>query len=554
MIEKCTAPTPTLEVFNSLNDRIEEVTKDLFSTLGYDIVWEKIFNKAYFSSKDSISYDSLTRLCALADEKIAALHSLSEEIQKIEVLNLVQKDLFLKRIEKAILNFQYHQHAMYLEAEKAGFAITDEEREFHNKEKLLLEEKLYWPSLLHRPERLKKVGEKLYELYEQKKIWLSSEDQSFWEEKILSHFENCSSVSEVSDSSNSSVFINEETIFPLVETMLQLQGFKEEDLVKIQMSDDPRLDEVKKERDIFIVPNSWKNEDIYKYFEQKKLGEKFKIIKQTKGSNAVLINLNRKQIKLWAPKNGKYDLKNTVLPIIFDHEIATHLKSGMWNLHNGYLRDSSRSDLEEGIALLNEKIAQGKQFNMIYEAGIGDISQFFWEVLDDNELKKALEIYFFLSWNTGDQGDRFRRIRRGVARWEKWSRRQDLTYGNSKEILREFEELTATSEGRELLNQYARVIYSTKLGYDSLGQVEDILENIKSLNELEPHFPVFAGKILYWKLFKGKLDKEEMLKNDIRSIISTNQEITYSQKKLLVQLKQLIEQDGEYQRSKDRLI
>lgn len=80
--------------------------------------------------------------------------------------------------------------------------------------------------------------------------------------------------------------------------MLQLQGFKEEDLVKIQMSDDPRLDEVKKEGDIFIVPNSWKNEDIYKYFEQKKLGEKFKIIKQTKGSNAVLINLNRKQIKL----------------------------------------------------------------------------------------------------------------------------------------------------------------------------------------------------------------------------------------------------------------
>ncbi|PZM87262.1 MAG: hypothetical protein DLD55_02340 [candidate division SR1 bacterium] len=551
MIEKCTAPTPTLEVFNSLNDRIEEVTKDLFSTLGYDIVGEKIFNKAYFSSKDSISYDSLTRLCALADEKIAALHSLSEEIQKIEVLNLVQKDLFLKRIEKAILNFQYHQHAMYLEAEKAGFAITDEEREFHNKEKLLLEEKLYGPSLLHRPERLKKVGEKLYELYEQKKIGLSSEDQSFWEEKILSHFENCSSVSEVSDSSNSSVFINEETIFPLVETMLQLQGFKKQDLVKIQMSDDPHLDEVKKEGDIFIVPNLRDDKTLYDYFNQKGLGEKFKIIKQIKGTNNVSITPNKKHIKLGAPKNGRYDLKNSVLPIIFDHEIATHVQTGIGNLYNGNIKDSGRLDLEEGIALLNQGMSEEKSLDDIYESSIGDISQFFGEVLDDNELKKALEIYFFLSGNSGDQGDRFRRIRRGVARGEKGSRRQDLTYGNSKEILREFEELAATPEGRELLNQYARVIYSTKLGYDSLGQVEDILENIKSLNELEPHFPVFAGKILYWKLFKGKLDKEEMLKNDIRSIISTNQEITYSQKKLLVQLKQLIEQDVEYKKSKN---
>lgn len=548
-MEKITAST--LEVFNSLNDRIEELTKDLFSTLGYDIVWEKIFNKAYFNSKDSISYDSLTRLCALADEKIAALTNLSKEIREIEALNIVQKDLFLKRIEKAIFNLKYHQHAMYLEAEKSGFAITDQERVFHNKEKLLLEETLYWPSLLHRPERLKKVGDKLYALYEQKKTWLSTDDQIFWQERILSHFKTLPSISNASEGVNTPVFINEKTIFPLVETVLQLQGLKKDDIIKIQMSDNPNLDSVKKEWDIFILPNTWNNTYIDNYFKQNNLDQKFKIIKQNKGTNSVLISNNKKYLKLGAPKDGKYDLKNSVLPIIFDHEIATHVQTGIWNLRNGNIKDSWRLDLEEGIALLNQGMSEGKSLDDIYEASIGDISQFFWEVFDDNELKKALEIYFFLSWNTGDQEDRFRRIRRGVALWEKGSRRQDLTYGNSKAILRDFEELAATPEGRDLLNQYARVIYSTKLGYDSLGQVEDILENIKSLNELEPHFPVFAGKILYWKLFKGKLDKEEMLKNDIRSLISTNQEITYSQKKLLIQLKQLIEQDGEYQKSKN---
>lgn len=53
---------------------------------------------------------------------------------------------------------------------------------------------------------------------------------------------------------------------------------------------------------------------------------------------------------------------------------------------------------------------------------------------------------------------------------------------------------------------------------------------------------------MYWKLFKGKLDKDEMLRTDIRNIIETNQEVSYTQKKLLVQLKQLIESDEEYQK------
>jgi hypothetical protein len=38
-----------------------------------------------------------------------------------------------------------------------------------------------------------------------------------------------------------------------------------------------------------------------------------------------------------------------------------------------------------------------------------------------------------------------------------------LTYGNSKEYIRELEELTKTPEGIEMLNKYARIIYSTKL-------------------------------------------------------------------------------------------
>lgn len=544
----------TQGVFNYLNEKIANISDNLFSTLGYEAAGNLVFNKAYFSSSEKISYDSLQKLSDQAQEKIDQLTTLAEEIQNLPLLNQVQKDLFLKRIEKSRLEMCYHQHAMYLEAEKAGFHLTTSEKTFHNQEKMKIEKLLYGPSILERPERLAKVWEKLSELFEEKKSQLSTEEQEFFQNKVLSFFENKPHKEKIEKPEEKEVFISEHTILPLVETMLTLQGIPAENILKIQISSDPQLQEPYQENEVFIVPSHRKDQEMYDYFKEQWLDKKFKVIKQVKGTNSVWINLERNHIKLWAPKDWKYNLKNSVLPVIFDHEIATHVKTWLGNLANSNIRDSERGDLEEGVAILNERIGKGDDLESIYETSIGDIGQFLGETLDDEQLKKALHIYFTLSGNTSSLEDRFLRIRRGVALGEKGSRRKDLTYGNSKEILKEMENLTQSPEGIEILNQYARAIYSTKLGFESLPELEQILEGIQKIEDLEPHFPIFAGKILYRKLFKGKLDKDEMLKSDIRSIISTNQEITYSQKKLLVQLKQLIEQDGEYQRSKDRLI
>ena len=63
-------------------------------------------------------------------------------------------------------------------------------------------------------------------------------------------------------------------------------------------------------------------------------------------------------------------MKNSVLPVIFDHEIATHVNTGIANLANLNLKDSDRMDLEEGIAKLNETLAKGESLDDLYEAGI----------------------------------------------------------------------------------------------------------------------------------------------------------------------------------------
>ena len=137
-----------------------------------------------------------------------------------------------------------------------------------------------------------------------------------------------------------------------------------------------------------------------------------------------------------------------------------------------------------------------------------------------------------------------RRIRNWVAIGEKGSRRKDLTYGNSKEIIKELEELSHTPEGREKIKKYIRAFYATKLGYDAIKNIDEMLEWIGKLSDLAPNYPVFAGKILYWKLFKGKVDRNLMEATDIRSMIES-EEISYAQRKLLMQAFHIIKENME---------
>jgi hypothetical protein len=80
-------------------------------------------------------------------------------------LNNEQKELLTKVIHKEITLLQYHSHAMYIEAEKAGYQQDPNQISFHSQEKLKLEEELYGHSLLEIPYRASNVAQKLNDLY-----------------------------------------------------------------------------------------------------------------------------------------------------------------------------------------------------------------------------------------------------------------------------------------------------------------------------------------------------------------------------------------------------
>ena len=522
--------------YSRYSQAIANIRESLFSAIWYEIKDDAIFHKAYFSSEVPITPDFLEDKYVQADQKITEIENLSQEIKEESKLNNAQKELLIQNLQKAIWTFQYHQNAMYLEAEKAWYLLSKEEREKYNQKKLQMEEKIYG------------IWEKLASVSDGKKFQqLAPKDQIFWRENILSYFqaENLKSEkTEHKEQKEQLAFIDEKHIFSLVEIALQLQGISKEELVKIQLSD--TVSDVEERDGIYFVPNAWNEEKIDAYFSSINMPDKFKVIKQIKGTNSVwIISNSRRKIKLWAPnKDGKYDLKNSVLPVIFDHEIATHVNTWIANLANLNLKDSDRMDLEEGIAKLNETLAKGESLDDLYEAGIWDICQFFWETLDDNDLKRAVQIYYTLSGTSGSVEDRVRRIRNWVAIGEKGSRRKDLTYGNSKEIIKELEELSHTPEGREKIKKYIRAFYAIKLGYDAIKNIDEMLEWIGKLSDLAPNYPVFAGKILYWKLFKGKVDRNLMEATDIRSMIES-EEISYAQKKLLMQAFHIIKENME---------
>ena len=118
-----------------------------------------------------------------------------------------------------------------------------------------------------------------------------------------------------------------------------------------------------------------------------------------------------------------------------------------------------------------------------------------------------------------------------------------MSYGTGRDIIKQMEEMSSSAEGREQLKQYAKAKYGTKLAFPDVERIDQILEGIGSLHDMKVEYPNFVGKILYWKLFKGKLNKEEMLKTDLRALIAQPNTLTYGQKRLLVQMLDIIRKD-----------
>ena len=124
---------------------LEKTKWQLFQWISYNSLNDLIFNKAYFSVWDNIE-EVIKEKVTDANEKIAELNKLKGEVENEEILNEAQKKLITSKIQKEIDLFEYHKNAIYLEWEKAGQSLTQEEREYYNQKKIR-----NWTKTLLRP-------------------------------------------------------------------------------------------------------------------------------------------------------------------------------------------------------------------------------------------------------------------------------------------------------------------------------------------------------------------------------------------------------------------
>lgn len=541
-----------IDKINKYNSLIESIKGKLFSGLWYEKEWGLIYNKAYFNKWQKITKEYINNQIQEAEKINKELEEIYQQIENEEILNEAQKKLLKELIEKSILLNKYHQSAIYIEAEKAGYPLSNKDRIFFRKNILRIENILYWEKITKLEQRKSKVIESFHKIYRENQSELTEKERDIRKQKILEKFpiSDLNIDEKTTANEEKKLYIWEEHIFDLVSLMLQIEWFKKENIIKIEIKDIYEAQKPEQEDWIYQIPSNRKSKEIYDYFDSQWIWQKFKIIKKKLWNNSVNISkennsFKKNEISLSPSINGKYNITDKVLPIIYDHEISTHVNTGIGNFNNIYIKDPERSDLEEWIALFNQKMSENKDIKEIYKTSIWDIWTFIWENFDEIETEQILELYFkLIKEKNTNISDRTRRIKIWVPIWEKWSRRKDLVYGKWKEIIKELEELTKTKEWIEKLNKYAKAIYSTRLWYEWIKDIDNILEWIKKLDELEPNFPIFAGKIIYRKLFNWKLDKEKMLENDLRRLIKTNKEVTTNQKRLLVKILQIIKQNS----------
>lgn len=499
--------------------------------------------------------------------------------------------MLLNFVNAQIHELEYYKTIIPIEAEKAGYMKKEsfEEKNIRIKKREDLETDLYWPRITETENKIR--YEKVLEFLDKISKWenfekLSKENQEIWNknirEKLLEkNIKETIDVDKYEEDKNMLIetqekrenaedyYISEELILPITKLLLEVEGIANDDIIIIQEDkNSEKLEKTEKtiwekKEIIYNVPEKWGKEELYEEIQKKHPDDKnkFKIIKKNSWGMSVDIKKDNaweyvlRELCLKPAIDGKYNLKD-ILDILADHEIATHVITQTNNANNLSIKSFDRNQIEEWIATLNQNFVEHRKIEEYYQTSIGDIWQVIWENFDQNDTLKILFILNILQGDTPKTAKkkaqtRARRIKIGVPEWELGTRRLDMRYWAGKNIIRDLEWLTETEEWRKKLQKMIKWFYLTRLWYKDLEHIDKILENISDLEHMNMQYPVFAGKILYNKLFSkhGKLDKKEMLKDDLRKMIG-QPTISRKQLKLITQIKQLIENDSEFQKDK----
>lgn len=540
--------------FMTIAKKIEDiklnVEKPLWGILNYTSL--NNINKNFFDENiEKVTQRDIDNSNLFLNSYLQQFKRLGKEVQESVFLNEVQKKLFLSTLQSYRLKIMLFKSAVYIEWEKWWYDLNIKDKSQHLRNIERIETMVYWPKISEQPKEVDTLITHLDILYQTNKNKLTNEDQQQFN-AFLQKFPHTPSETKKSDNSPENKFgkLRQEDFARLLQKWLALYTIKS-NIVKIS----EKVSELKEENGILYIPaistTTWKEqtkeelEAIYTQFGYTSDVLKIKIQKCA----AIEVDIPSKEINIPSATNY-YDVIRSLE--LLSHEEITHVITGT-NKENAFnIASDTYLELQEGVAMLNEKAVTTDIKNISAEPTIHHISTFIGENYNREDTYNLLRIYYTLTGKKNAESlakTRTERVKRFHAYDQGGANRKDVVYRRGMlDVLDYIQHLDANKiEDIKSLQQNIFNFYIGKLGKEEVKNAQELIEwfNITPQNIV---LPADIGKILLWILEKNspnwkwiKINNDTIGHNDIRFKASLPEHnLNYTQKKLLIEMREFI--------------
>jgi len=429
-------------------------------------------NQNFFEWKKIVTENDIEELKKIFDWKLDNIKNLKKELLNSELLE-VEKKFILNTLNSIWLKYILFKNSAYLEAEKAWFNLTNEQRVSYLYKVNKLQNIIYWPEISSLDSEKNSILDNLAELYRENNDKITEDEKQLFLDFLNSFdfddFEETFDSSTKQSIALSKKYLSSDKVILLFEMIIDLYNL-----------------------DWWTV---FLDQDVWSFSVKKE----------------------KKQIVLPIKKLEKISLKRILE--LFDHEIWVHAIRWFNSTQTLKTNGDWYLEIEEWMATLSELLFDEKIENIIVEPTIHHISTFFAENMNWEDTRKMLEIYLKMIKSKivptedieKEALDRMLRVKRFVSLNEDWANRKDVSYTRWQSQVVNY--LQTSDRQNKLI--FLKDFYFSKLSFTDMSLVSEFRDKL-NIDESQLKYPLWIWKILYKKLLWEKITLSWLQEEDFR--------------------------------------
>lgn len=522
--------------FSTYQDRMEDVKR------GFPLAWilqytlsnaDKLINIRLFnesiSSVTQQDIDNVEMFLSLASQRNKAL---LEDIEKDGLLNAAQKNF----LRNAALHVQTWLDmlwsAVYIEAEKWGFALSDQQKETLLQRIEAYETVLYGPRISDVPAEKEAVIDLLKELIYRNQERIAADEKTEFLHFLQMHRDALESVNSTTSTDQQSQHekLDAQKVASILDKVYRIYG------------EDPRIVYEKKgvtepyvDNQTYIIPVWLHRKEKDAFFQKHDILSNTKImLSDVAGNFSVWFNKENVEHTIEFPAGQEYTFERVCE--LIDHEVGTHFVRNK-NASVGIdVRSAWYLEIEEWIAKVNEQLATKNRTDLsAWEPTIHHISTYIAENCNLDQTKKLLTIYYKLTGMSDAEAtktatSRAERVKRYHANDLPGANRKDVVYRRGIHTVVEY----LKDADLETLQHDADVIYRGKFADRDLPDIAELFNGL-GVDPAKRISPLALGRILYERYQGNTVSHQALLEKDKRFALAS-EKLTYTQKKQLIEI------------------